>query len=71
MITRLTDRLSASVQSRAALHDDPEAGMSTAEYAIGTVAACALAGILMSVINSGEVKSLLSKIIVGAFKVLR
>jgi Protein of unknown function (DUF4244) len=43
-----------------------EAGMTTAEYAVGTVAAVAFAGLLLAVVRSGPVKSALSGIIVGA-----
>lgn len=43
-----------------------EAGMTTAEYAVGTVAAVAFAGLLLAVVRSGPVKSALSDIIVGA-----
>jgi hypothetical protein len=47
---------------RAALHrrlsrllDEPEAGMSTAEYAVGTVAACAFAAVLYRVVTGDSV----------------
>ena len=43
-----------------------ERGMTTAEYAVGTVAAVAFAGLLLVVVKSGPVKSALSGIIVGA-----
>lgn len=43
-----------------------EAGMTTAEYAVGTVAAVAFAALLLAVVRSGPVKSALSGIIVGA-----
>lgn len=43
-----------------------EAGMTTAEYAVGTVAAVAFAGLLLAVVRSGPVKSALSNIIVSA-----
>jgi hypothetical protein len=43
-----------------------EAGMTTAEYAVGTVAAVAFAALLLAVVRSGPVKSALSKIIVAA-----
>lgn len=42
---------------------DGEAGMATAEYAIGTVAAAAFAGILLAVLRSGSVKGLVQGLI--------
>ena len=41
-------------------------GMSTAEYAVGTVAAVAFAAVLYKVVRSGAVQSALSSIITGA-----
>lgn len=38
-------------------------GMSTAEYAVGTIAAVAFAGILLKVVTSGSVSDALSGII--------
>ena len=38
-------------------------GMSTAEYAVGTVAAAAFAGLLFKIVTSPEVRTLLSGII--------
>ncbi|WP_433513419.1 DUF4244 domain-containing protein [Nonomuraea sp. CA-143628] len=40
-----------------------ERGMSTAEYAVGTIAACAFAALLFKVVNSPEVHEMLSKLI--------
>ena len=40
-----------------------QAGTTTAEYAIGTLAACAFAALLYKIITSGSVSSLLSGII--------
>ncbi|QLE76167.1 DUF4244 domain-containing protein [Streptomyces rectiverticillatus] len=40
-----------------------EAGMSTAEYAVGTVAACALAAVLYKVVTSGAVSAALQGLI--------
>ena len=42
---------------------DPEAGMTTAEYAIGTVAACGFGGVLFKLITSDTVFGLLTKVI--------
>ena len=40
--------------------------MTTAEYAVGTVAAVAFAAVLLAVVRSGPVKSALSSVIVSA-----
>ena len=45
-----------------------DAGMTTAEYAVGTVAACGFGGILYKVITSGAVLDLLTGVISRAFK---
>jgi hypothetical protein len=50
------ERLDAAVRRRLALlQDEPEAGMSTAEYAVGTVAACAFAAVLYRVVTGDSV----------------
>ena len=46
-----------------------QSGMSTAEYAIGTVAACAFAAVLYKVITSTEVLSLLSGVVTRALHI--
>ena len=45
-----------------------DAGMTTAEYAVGTVAACGFGGILFKVITSPEILGLLRDVIASAFK---
>jgi Protein of unknown function (DUF4244) len=42
------------------------AGRTTAEYAVGTLAACAFAAVLMVVVRSGGVKSALASVITSA-----
>lgn len=42
-------------------------GMTTAEYAVGTVAACGFAGLLLKLLTSQDVLSLLLKTITKAF----
>ncbi|XVX20880.1 DUF4244 domain-containing protein [Actinomycetota bacterium] len=59
MTTRLVRRF-RRLQERA------EAGMTTAEYAVGTLAACAFAAVLMVVVKSGPVKSALAGVITAA-----
>ena len=39
------------------------AGMATAEYAVGVVAACGFAGLLAAILKSGEIRALLFGII--------
>jgi hypothetical protein len=45
-----------------------DAGMTTAEYAVGTLAAVAFAGVLLKVLTSSSVQSALSAIITRALK---
>ncbi|KGN32096.1 hypothetical protein N802_10885 [Knoellia sinensis KCTC 19936] len=49
-----------------ALKSRSEAGMTTAEYAVGTLAACAFAAVLMLVVRSEPVKAALAKVITAA-----
>lgn len=46
-----------------------DAGMSTAEYAVGTVAAVSFAAVLFKVVQSDEVRAALSHIITSALNV--
>ncbi|GGK96708.1 DUF4244 domain-containing protein [Mangrovihabitans endophyticus] len=59
---RLTARL-ARLRSEAS-----DAGMNTAEYAVGTLAAVAFAGILLKVLTSGHVQAALTAVIDRALK---
>ncbi|GAB3110351.1 hypothetical protein GCM10027055_09540 [Janibacter alkaliphilus] len=43
-----------------------EAGMTTAEYAVGTLAACTFAIVLLAVVKSGQVKSGLAGVVLEA-----
>ncbi|MEO3869732.1 DUF4244 domain-containing protein [Nonomuraea sp. B12E4] len=45
-----------------------ERGMSTAEYAVGTIAACAFAALLFKVVSSPEVQEMLTALIDRALK---
>lgn len=47
-----------------------DAGMSTAEYAVGTVAACGFAALLWTVLHSGTVQGALSGLVVKALNLL-
>ena len=62
--TPLAVRLIARIQSRAA---DAEAGMTTAEYAVGTVAACGFGGVLYKVISSPQILDIVKSVIGRAF----
>jgi len=46
-----------------------DGGMTTAEYAVGTLAACAFAAVLIAVVRSGAVKSALSGLITTALSI--
>ena len=56
---RVAVRLSTSGQ---------DAGMTTAEYAVGTVAACGFSGVLYKVITSPQVLDVVKDVITKAFK---
>lgn len=53
---------------RGRLHGDE--GMTTAEYAVGTVAACGFGGLLLQLLTSDGVMSLLRDVITNAFSFL-
>ena len=59
-------RVAARLQSGQAGRAD-DTGMTTAEYAVGTVAACGFSGVLYKVITSDGVLSLLKSVISKAF----
>lgn len=46
-----------------------EEGMATAEYAIGTLAAAAFAGLLLMIMKGGELKDALQSLIESALQV--
>ena len=47
-----------------------EAGMSTAEYAVGTVAACAFAAVLYRVVTGGSIVTALTDLVDSALSTL-
>jgi hypothetical protein len=49
---------------------DGEDGMSTAEYAVGTVAACAFAAVLYQVVTGGSVVTALGELVQSALTTL-
>ncbi|GAB3453616.1 hypothetical protein GCM10027570_32900 [Streptomonospora sediminis] len=44
-------------------------GMSTAEYAVGTVTACAFAAVLFAILTSAEVRDTLTQIVTDALQI--
>ncbi len=54
----------------AAVRATGEAGMSTAEYAVGTVAACAFAAVLYKVVTGGSIVSALGDLVERALSTL-
>jgi hypothetical protein len=54
----------------ARLRSTAEAGMSTAEYAVGTVAACAFAAVLYRVVTGGSVVTALNHLVQRALETL-
>lgn len=59
----MMDRVFREAQARAALLMTDEDGMSTAEYAIGTIAAAAFGAILYTVVTGDNIVSALTGII--------
>ncbi len=51
------------------LGEQAQAGMTTAEYAVGTLAACAFAAVLMAVVRSGAIKDALTGLITSALAI--
>jgi hypothetical protein len=51
------------------LRHHAQAGMTTAEYAVGTLAACAFAATLLAIVRSGAIKSALSNLITSALSI--
>jgi hypothetical protein len=47
-----------------------DAGMSTAEYCVGTVAACALAALLFKILSGGWIEGLIKSVIKHAFSLV-
>ncbi len=58
-------RCSLSARWRA-IRRRADAGMTTAEYAVGTLAACAFAAVLLAVVRSGPIRAALAKVITSA-----
>jgi Protein of unknown function (DUF4244) len=54
----------------AAVRRTGERGMTTAEYAVGTVAACGFAGVLYKLVESDTVRGFLTDLVQKAFGIL-
>ena len=68
--TRLRRCRRALARRWARVRASGEAGMSTAEYAVGTVAACAFAAILYRVVTGGSIVDALGRLIDSALNAL-
>ncbi|GAB77020.1 Protein of unknown function [Austwickia chelonae] len=66
MTRRLLRRRTSTPTTSRPGRREREAGMTTAEYAIGTVAACTFAALLIAVVRSPEIKAALLGIITRA-----
>ena len=55
---------------RGQLRQAAQAGMSTAEYAVGTVAACAFAAVLYRVVTGGSIVTALGRLVQRALETL-
>jgi hypothetical protein len=68
--TRIAQRAKTRIAQRAkTIRTVVDAGMTTAEYAVGTVAACAFAALLYKVITSTQVLDLLTGVVSRALHV--
>ena len=63
-------RRGALARRWAMVREAGEAGMSTAEYAVGTVAACAFAAVLYRVVTGGSIVTGLTELVESALATL-
>jgi hypothetical protein len=68
--TEQPDRRGALARRWAQARAGDEEGMSTAEYAVGTVAACAFAAVLYQVVTGGSVVAALGDLVQSALATL-
>lgn len=68
-VARLTSHRPITRQRMAAAMSKDD-GLTTAEYAVGTVAAAGLGGVLLKLLTSPEVRDLIWNIVSGAFRTL-
>ena len=67
-ITRVGSRVGSRFSSR--VGDRSDAGMTTAEYAVGTVAACGFGGVLYKILTSTPIVSLVQSVVEHALHAL-
>jgi hypothetical protein len=67
---RSADRPNALIRRWSLVQQTAEAGMSTAEYAVGTVAACAFAAVLYRVVTGGSIVTGLTDLVERALATL-
>ncbi len=67
-VPAVPDRPRAGLALRLGRRALSDAGMTSAEYAVGTVAACGFGGLLYKVLTSDATLSLLSQVISKAFE---
>lgn len=66
---RVSARFQSRLAARAARADAAtDAGMTTAEYAVGTVAACGFAGLLMKLLTGSSITTMLNRVIIDTIK---
>ena len=64
------DSMTTSLAKRwSNLRRSVDVGMTTAEYAVGTLAACTFAAVLLAVVRSGAVETALSRLITTALAI--
>ncbi|GAA4919419.1 hypothetical protein GCM10023405_48960 [Streptomonospora salina] len=61
--------LSGVVRARPRAAGRGDRGMSTAEYALGTVTACAFAAVLFAILTSDEVRDVVTRIVTDALQI--
>jgi len=66
---QLRDLLPSLISRFDHLRHHAQAGMTTAEYAVGTLAACAFAATLLAIVRSGAIKSALTNLITSALSI--
>jgi hypothetical protein len=64
--TKETDVKCVTRQRLARIRSTAEVGMTTAEYAVGTMAACAFAAVLLLIVKSDAVRAALASVITTA-----
>ena len=61
----------AAVRLETLRADGGDVGMTTAEYAVGTVAACGFGGVLVAVLKDPSVQDMIKNVLLGALKLAK